>query len=414
MNRSTNLFCALPLLFGCSAGVPTDADPPGIAANALLGGKADTEHGAVMALIRSVDGDPTAICTATVFHVAGRSALLLTAAHCIVARDEVINTKEAIEIAPLDTLNVTAGHNSNNDFLLGLKYRVVAAAAAPGYNGIVGNPNDLAVIRIVGATLDLPSVRLISPDDAAPTFGESVTLVGFGQREDPDVSGTRRSATQTIAWLNDQFMGFDQSNGRGICYGDSGGPVLLERNGSEVVAAVNSLATGVKGNVCGLNGTSVQVARNAAFIGQAVADVPPILDCNSCMLAEQAPGNGCAPSPTCEGDCAALLSCIQPCEDGLCTIGCALAHSKGLEQYQARLSGAADCASERCASTCRTTPEAGSAGQGQQLPGAGQPGKSQSSGSCALSTLPVHETGAWSWLAGLAALCGLRRSRFRV
>lgn len=382
------------MLVGCSAAEPTE----NVAArpSPILGGSVDDEHRAVMALTHRIEGG-YALCTASVFHVAAGSALLVTAAHCVVASDDKGEITTPPKALPARELHVTAGRGVDGDLLLEREYPVVGVSVAPGYNGFLGNPDDVAIVRIVGASADFPRLPLLTTADAPADVAEAVTLVGYGQTEDPDESGTRRVTTQNIAWLDQNFIGFDQSDGRGLCHGDSGGPVLVSRNEGEAIAAVNSLARGSQAGDCVENATSVQVGRHAAQIEQAIAAVPQSLDCASCKLAEQAPGHACGEPVACAAECAALVNCLDDCTDRLCAAVCASAHQSGVALHQAALSESATCAERACAETCRN-----------------EPATNPSEDGCSFSTRRHASSAGWTSLLVLTLVVARRRARRRA
>ncbi|NRA65226.1 MAG: trypsin-like serine protease [Pseudobacteriovorax sp.] len=57
--------------------------------------------------------------------------------------------------------------------------------------------------------------------------GKTVTIVGYGNRED-GYSGKRQSTEVTIESINSSEVNFTSEEGKGSCFGDSGGPAFLQ------------------------------------------------------------------------------------------------------------------------------------------------------------------------------------------
>jgi len=111
-------------------------------------------------------------------------------------------------------------------------------------------------------------MHILGPERDQLAVGTTVTLVGFGLTKEGD-AGERRTTEQQIARLTPQFVGLDQSNGHGICSGDSGGPVLVDDAGEEAIAAVNSLGD----TSCKSGGASIRISRFAPFFADAIANI---------------------------------------------------------------------------------------------------------------------------------------------
>ncbi|HET6283139.1 MAG TPA: trypsin-like serine protease [Polyangia bacterium] len=352
---------------------------------AILGGQPDMGHAAVMALSHPVGANDRVMCSGTVLHVQDRSALLLTAAHCVVTLDDAGDVRLPVTALPPDGIAITPGPVVANDLFLGRAFQAVAVAVPAGYNGHNGNPDDIALVRFVGAVPATPRLAALPLDHDQPHVGSAVTLVGFGRTEQAGQSGVRRMTSKSVGWLNANFIGFDQTDGHGVCQGDSGGPVLVTDGDHEAVAAVNSIARGTASAPCNEAGTTVRVSRAADLMTRMVAATPPALDCESCLQAEQAPGNACAAGNSCAGACAEYVRCIDGCSDGLCFFTCQAAHVAGAEQYAANLAGKGTCASARCTLVC---PKA-----------------------AGCTTVPGRP-GQWAW-SGVAVLALLRAMRIR-
>lgn len=152
---------------------------------------------------------------------------VLTAAHCLVGETA------QVEIWP-----------GSGDQVLAESFH-----ANPNYR--TNDPSSLDV-GVVLTTQDLPRspVPLLLSRDAK--VGEQATIAGWGENEQ-GAGTTLRAGTATISrvtstFLETQFPG----SGSNICYGDSGGPLLLSQGGVWAIAGVISATSG---NVC-TSGTS--------------------------------------------------------------------------------------------------------------------------------------------------------------
>jgi len=243
--------------------------------SAILGGTADTTHRAVVALLHTVAANPAeaSLCSGSVIHQVGDAALVLTAAHCVVELDAAGDV--STPVVPLDAaqLLMTTGDDYQAEVLAHRLFNATQVWVAPGYYGYLGNSEDIALVRFNGVPENLPRLTVLTPETDQLTQGEALTLVGFGSISQGE-NTLRRTTNQTIGWLSTQFIGMDQTNGHGICHGDSGGPALVTEPGGEVIAGINDLAKGT-GDTCDQAGTVTRVARFAPLIATALATFPP-------------------------------------------------------------------------------------------------------------------------------------------
>jgi secreted trypsin-like serine protease len=255
-------------MFGCSSAstVESGLEPR---RDAILGGRVDTTHSAVVA-VRQMSG----LCSGSVIDARGEAAWILTAAHCVVEIDDQGEVKVPVAVVEPSTVFATVGSDYASDLAMGAILPAVEIRIDPGYDGFPGNANDIALVRVLGNAASLMTLPWLVPASDDVREGEPVTLVGFGTTE--DANNTQRHVTQqTVAWLDQHFIGIDQTNGMGVCHGDSGGPVLVVRNGSLTVAGVNSVGAGTRAKPCSQASTSTRIARFAELIANTLGQPSP-------------------------------------------------------------------------------------------------------------------------------------------
>ena len=381
------------------------AAPVATTEQAILGGEPDTAHGAVVAL-RQFDGQEL-LCSGTVFSVdpAHGRASILTAAHCLNGH------LPALVIAGDDYAAADARRYVPSD-----------GHIHPGYSSQADSANDVAVIRIVGDVSQLPSLTVAGPEETRPAVGDRITAVGYGLTSiDGGASSTvRRSAELVVSVADADEIRIDQADGRGICLGDSGGPLLVtSESGEERVVGVHSRLEPQSETSPPCLGMSVstRVTGMRDFLADALAaDEPPA--CALCRSRVQSEGGSClAERRDCEtrSGCAAVASCLDHCSNAVCRRQC-MQNAPASEAVTLGVLIACPCTA--CAAECPATdacsgpdeetpppvPDAGSAAPGMAEPEV-QP-RSEPSGGCALGAagLPQRADSKSPSFAACAAL----------
>lgn len=245
-------------LLGLSAASCTsqgEADPRE-AMSSIVGDDAhgDDIHAAVVAITGGAR-----LCSGTVIgrDSAGDNVYVLTAGHCCrrSAPPEKIRVG-ADSRAPARTLPVADFHQH------------------PCYNPI-SHDYDFCVIRVADeSSLNVRPIPLASAPDGLGR-GSKVTFVGFGSTPASNVA--RRRVQATLSEVGALTLSVDQRDGRGgICFGDSGGPALIQQDGVEVVAGVSSFGT--PSSLCNATGVAGRVsdrAVRAEFIDKILAGEKP-------------------------------------------------------------------------------------------------------------------------------------------
>lgn len=265
---------------GCVAA--PDEGPPGLRREAIVDGELDHEHGAVVALVDPSSGK--SFCSGTLV----APGVVLTAAHCVPPN---VTTEEMRE--PEDVL-VFFGPEVGGP---GEHVHVTEGWVHEAYTHEVG-VDDVALLRLE----ELGPVAPIPPSTSPPAPGDEVTVAGFGYTttEGHD-AGTRRMGTASVHWVGaDDLMLLPAPSN--TCYGDSGGPTLVETASGLRVAGVHSQLIAE----CGREAIDTRVDAYVELIARFVlAGVPSCAEGDGCV-------EGCAPA---DPDC--------PCEeDGACGEGC--------------------------------------------------------------------------------------------
>ena len=379
---------------------------------AIRGGAIDSEHAAVMALVRLDvlrDGDTSGTCTGTTIAIGRDSGVLLTAAHCVVESQTGADGTTQINALDSSKLGVLSG----DDWLVSYDARrifpVAEVAVHPQYDGTVQSEFDIALVRYLGATLDQPFIPLISPEEAQLEVGSRVTLVGYGDTDGTNSNTERRRVDKVVQELTSAEIRYDQTDGTGTCAGDSGGPVLFTSPNGERLVAITTFGDGV----CAAFGVAVRAA-SAATLAQELADRIPIMpSCQECRLASVAPDQRCAAlnadCATSYGECGLFLSCSGVCTDPSCVERCREKYTAGA--LASDTLGACECEGP-CLATCADDPICHGPPSTPTAPGHTAAAGGESSLQCGV-TARRPRLGATGMLMLVLALAVSRRRRKR-
>lgn len=225
------------------------------AGNGIVGGvevaETDAEARMAVALINQASGE---ICTGTLI----TENIVLTAAHCVVlhVKGESIMTNYLIPAQPND-LMVAFG---TKPFSEDVETRAIRSFRIhENYKGS-GKGDDLAVLRLdEKAPAGTAIARLPVTDELNSLEAVFFTAVGYGRtngkidkravdangellpREDAG-EGVLRKVEMRATVSFGYFSAFTaaQKDGRGVCFGDSGGPALKTQNNRSIVIGVAS------------------------------------------------------------------------------------------------------------------------------------------------------------------------------
>jgi V8-like Glu-specific endopeptidase len=161
---------------------------------------------------------------------------------------------------------------------------------------------DIGIAKLAGAVPVTPMTWTADPVDDG-WIGRVVTLAGYGTVDlDDNGSGYKRTGTMTVLdWDDDVVLLGADAAGQALCPGDSGSPILLERDGTWVIVGVTSYGSVApdEGYPCGhFNGATRLDVWDAWIRDQLVepedTDVPDRDEPEDSASAEVARGCGCS------------------------------------------------------------------------------------------------------------------------
>jgi len=234
---------ALALLAACGGSSNDGADQM---SSAIVGGGAESGYAAAGYLVRGSDSAHLAGLRCGAVLVAPQVAL--TAGHCVAPH-------------PGETFGVGFGRNNSGPIVVATR-----AVAHPDYDVDAVSRRFLHDV----AVLILERAAPVQPAQiAGPSAGGAGRLVGYGRVTDGDYdvttgyTGERKSTGIKITRLS-TLVFYGQGVGGGLCWGDSGGPVL--RDGSNDVLGVLSDFDQVQDCHTGNGMVFTSLVGEAAFI----------------------------------------------------------------------------------------------------------------------------------------------------
>jgi MYXO-CTERM domain-containing protein len=302
----------------------------------ILGGAAATvgQFPSVVALLVG-QGNNTGLCTGTLI----APNAILTAAHCIDPGLSGLPSLQAVADNTLVIFNST-NINTNQGFVRGAS-QVIQHPSSPNFPAGLGQ-HDIGVI-----ILDSP-VNNIAPspvefDPNRNLLGVSVVEVGYGETEQ-GTAGALRFVSNSIdncasfGENNSALVCIDQTDGKGACSGDSGGPLF---GPAGEILGVTSFGD----RDCEIFGAYTRASFEADFVAQFVeGGTPP--DCSA--------NNQCNPAciAVADPDC---LDCDAG--DNQCTAGCGQNGNPEDIDCNSPLCGADNACNQQCIALNQVDPD---------------------------------------------------------
>ncbi len=219
-------------------------------ASGIVGGtrvfQNDKDDSTVALILYKVANDVTGVCTGAM--VAPR--VMLTAAHCVPVAAK--NT----HIVFYSSISCESGYKPELH-AQNVEKIVVHEDYTPIIDGTEESANDIAIIILKErAPSNYPIYSIANP---AEVEDSKLFFYGYG------VVGSHKNGARVLrktSFSKDDYRISEQNkkvrvlqnDGKGICYGDSGGPGLVNVKGESQILGVNSFVSGSESDMC--NGTS--------------------------------------------------------------------------------------------------------------------------------------------------------------
>ncbi len=275
----------------CSTEPSRAPEKVGRTQSGIVNGAPDKTHPAVVALL--LGKDPKSFegsCSGTIVKrdVEHHIGWVATAAHC---------TEHGVALA------VQAEDYASSD---AITYAVLDYEADPRY--ATSQSYDFAVVRIVGVDSSTPEIPLTAaPDGLVP--GATVTSVGFGTTLSDEPNTKRNAVDKKLFEVDEDLLVYDQT-ASGVCFGDSGGPVIAGLGKSARVVGIHSY---VSPGDCKGQGASWRVTTDLTFFDAQLGKSPPKPSCELCAKTARSGAGACAlltAACLADDDCRGYYECI--------------------------------------------------------------------------------------------------------
>jgi hypothetical protein len=297
---------------------------------------------------------------------------VLTAGHCVYGQPN----------DPLFPENVKffVGPNANPPWYGiepddGKLYQADAFFIHPQYNSQYAS-NDVALMHLAKPVTDVPTYPMNTKPIDNTFMYQQILYVGYGVSNGitNQGGGIKRSGYMKFWAFEGTYYvsGFEKS---GVCFGDSGGPGLLEIDGEMKIIGVNSSVWSQNEDPCTGGAIQTRVDTYAEWIAETMAsdEVDCRVNADLCFCPQGCTVDGYCDNTYCKTyTCGEVRQCFKDCNDNPgCQADCFVrASADGLEElhnyYWCRMqkcynsSDPEACAASKCADykdACETTPE---------------------------------------------------------
>ena len=351
-HRISALFAIVMLMTICS-GRASGAPPAVPAQSPIVNGQTEPGFEGVGALTLTLpmSGYHGAFCSGTLM---GQS-WVLTAAHCLAESPEFSPSPALTKfyMGP-DARPVAGGELPEGTFVEVDRFYV-----HPNYDPATTR-NDIAMMHLAQPVFGIQgySPNTKSFDDSF--LGESILYVGYGviDGNTQEGGGIKRSTSlRVVSYDNSSYISMEF--GTGVCFGDSGGPGLMELNGQWRIMGVNSTGWGTSENACGGGSTHTRVDNYSDWVFDVMENQKP--DCHKehdlCNCPQACNENGSCNNLLCQTwECKDFYPCYMACGVGdyNCQEGClSRAAPEAVHSTEALL----DCMRANCFTVPGETPE---------------------------------------------------------
>jgi len=169
--------------------------------------------------------------------------------------------------------------------------------------------------------VDVQPIPPLSPHSDRVGGGMTAIQAGYGLA-DGFLSSFRRSVTQAISGISKDTLNYHSVDGKGTCFGDSGGPALVELDGILTVAGI--IRSGDR--YCEIFDADVRTSKAfSELIVPFIRERSAVGECDTCAAGARAPGGECVDAMTaCQADsaCGQAQACTTACSDDACYWAC--------------------------------------------------------------------------------------------